>query len=116
MGIKEDLEKTLTKLKEVNGIEGYALVREDGLPLITNLKPEIDLINLCSSCANINQKGKELENFDNVIIQYSEGNNLIIKKVDDETLIFCLTSKNANLSEILQIVKKLSKECKGILG
>ena len=116
MGIKEDLEKTLLKLKNINGIEGYALVREDGLPLITNLKPEIDLINLCSSCANINQKGKELENFDNIIVEYSEGNNLIIKKTDDETLIFCLTSKNANISEILQIVKKVSKECKEILG
>lgn len=116
MGVKEDLEKTLLKLKNVNGIEGYALVREDGLPLITNLKSEIDLINLCSSCANINKKSSELESFDNVIIQYSEGNNIIIKKTDDETLLFCLTSKNANLSEILQIVKKISNECKGILG
>lgn len=115
MSIKENLEKTLLKLKNVNGIEGYALVKEDGLPLITNLKPEIDLINLCSSCANINQKGKELENFDNVIIEYSEGNNLIIKKTDEETLIFCLTSKNANLSEILQTIKKIAKECKDIL-
>jgi predicted regulator of Ras-like GTPase activity (Roadblock/LC7/MglB family) len=115
MGVKEDLEKVISEIKKVNGVEGYAFVREDGLPLINDLRKEIDLINLCSSCAAINQNGNNFNNYDTIIIEYSEGNNLIVKKTDEETLLVCLTSKNANLSEILQKMKIITKEIKKII-
>ncbi len=115
MGVKEDLEKVMSELKNVNGIEGYAFVREDGLPLITELGKDIDIINICSSCASINQSGGKLKNYNTVIIEYSEGNNVIVKKTDDETLMVCLTTKNANLSEILQKMNKVNKEIKKII-
>ncbi len=116
MGIKEDLEKILSELNNVNDITGYALVRDDGLPLITNLKNEIDLNNMCSSCASINQNTKSnFTNFDNVIIEYSEGNNVIVKKIGDETLLFSITSKNANLSNVIQKMKSISKQLEEIL-
>jgi predicted regulator of Ras-like GTPase activity (Roadblock/LC7/MglB family) len=116
MGVKENLEKVLSELKNVNGVEGYAFVREDGLPLINNLEKDIDLINLCSSCASINQSGNTLKNFNSVIIEYTEGNNLLIRKTDEETLLVCLTSKNANLSEILEKMKNLTKQIKMIIS
>jgi predicted regulator of Ras-like GTPase activity (Roadblock/LC7/MglB family) len=115
MGVKEDLEKVLFELDKVNGIEGYAFVREDGLPLIDNMKKEIDLINLSSSCASMNKSGNDFEGFDSIIIEYSEGNKIVIKKTDDETLLVCLTSKNANLSEILSKMKTINKEIKKII-
>lgn len=115
MGVKEDLEVVLSKLKNINGIEGYAFVREDGLPLINNLKKEVDKINLCSSSASIYKSGNTLNKFDSVIIEYTEGNKLIVKKTDEETLLVCLTAKNANLSEILKEMKKIIKEIKKII-
>ncbi len=115
MGVKEDLEKILSEMKNINGIEGYAFVREDGLPLINNLKKEIDLINLSSSCASINKSGNHFDGFDVIIIEYSEGNNLIVKKTDEETLLVCLTTKNANLSGILQEMKKITKQINKII-
>jgi predicted regulator of Ras-like GTPase activity (Roadblock/LC7/MglB family) len=115
MGVKENLEKVISELKNINGVEGYAFVREDGLPLINNLKKEIDLINLCSSSASIYKSGNTLHTFDSVIIEYTEGNNLIVKKTDEETLLVCLTTKNANLSEILKEMKKVTKEIKKII-
>lgn len=110
MGLKEDIEKILEQFKKINGVEGYAFVREDGLPLITELDKNIDLINLCSSCAAMNENGKKMSGYNTIIIEYSEGNNLIVKKTDDETLLVCLTTKNANLSEILQEMKRINTE------
>jgi predicted regulator of Ras-like GTPase activity (Roadblock/LC7/MglB family) len=115
MGVKENLEKVTSELKKINGVEGYAFVREDGLPLINDLRKDIDLINLCSSCASMNQSGNTFNGYNTVIIQYTEGNNLIVKKTDEETLLVCLTTKNANLSEILQKMKLVIMEIKKII-
>ncbi|MEM5883190.1 MAG: roadblock/LC7 domain-containing protein [Candidatus Aenigmatarchaeota archaeon] len=112
---KKELEDILKELEKIGDIIGSAIVRRDGLLIASGLPSEVNARAVAAMTAAIvgtsetSIKELEIGEFQQVIVNASEGQYVAIG-AGEEAILIALLRKNANIGLILLEMEKAAKK------
>ncbi|MEM5794037.1 MAG: roadblock/LC7 domain-containing protein [Candidatus Aenigmatarchaeota archaeon] len=112
---KKELEDVLKELEKIGDIIGSAIVRRDGLLIASGLPSEVNARAVAAMAAAIvgtsetSTKELEIGEFQQVIVNASEGQYVAIG-AGEEAILIALLRKNANIGLILLEMEKAAKK------
>jgi len=117
---EEQLEEPLEAMKDIQGVEGAAVVRRDGLLIVSNLPQDVDSDQLAAMTASTVGSGEtasqtlQIGGVQQVTVE-SEDGKLISTGAGDEGILTILTEPDVNMGLVLVEMKKAVKKIKRIL-
>jgi predicted regulator of Ras-like GTPase activity (Roadblock/LC7/MglB family) len=117
---EEKLKEPLEDLKDLQGVKGAAVVRRDGLLIVSNLPQEVDADQLAAMTASTVGSGETasgtlgIGDVEKVTVE-SEGGKLISTGAGEEGILTMLTESDVNMGLILVEMKKAVKKIKRVL-
>ncbi|MGC8812701.1 MAG: roadblock/LC7 domain-containing protein [Candidatus Aenigmatarchaeota archaeon] len=115
MAEKKELEDVLRELEKIGDIIGSAIVRRDGLLIASGLPSEVNARAVAAMAAAIvgtsetSTKELEIGEFQQVVVNASEGQYVAIG-AGEEAILIALLRKNANIGLILLEMEKAAKK------
>jgi|YelNatPaOPRAMG01_1025707.scaffolds.fasta_scaffold18067_7 predicted regulator of Ras-like GTPase activity (Roadblock/LC7/MglB family) len=115
MAEKKELEDVLKELEKIGDIIGSAIVRRDGLLIASGLPSEVNARAVAAMAAAIvgtsetSTKELEIGEFQQVVVNASEGQYVAIG-AGEEAILIALLRKNANIGLILLEMEKAAKK------
>ncbi|MEM5834471.1 MAG: roadblock/LC7 domain-containing protein [Candidatus Aenigmatarchaeota archaeon] len=112
---KKELEDVLKELEKIGDVIGSAIVRRDGLLIASGLPSEVNARAVAAMAAAIvgtsetSTKELEIGEFQQVIVNASEGQYVAIG-AGEEAILIALLRKNANIGLILLEMEKAAKK------
>jgi predicted regulator of Ras-like GTPase activity (Roadblock/LC7/MglB family) len=112
---KKELEDVLKELEKIGDIIGSAIVRRDGLLIASGLPSEVNARAVAAMAAAIvgtsetSTKELEIGEFQQVIVNASEGQYVAIG-AGEEAILIALLRKDANIGLILLEMEKAAKK------
>ncbi len=112
---KSELEDVLKELEKIGDIIGSAIVRRDGLLIASGLPSEVNARAVAAMAAAIvgtsetSTKELEIGEFQQVVVNASEGQYVVIG-AGEEAILIALLRKNANIGLILLEMEKAAKK------
>lgn len=121
MASKEDkLKDPLSELDDIQGVRGAAVVRRDGLLIVSNLPSDIDADQLAAMTASTVGSGETASEtlsigaVEQVTVESEEG-KLISTGAGSEGILTILTDSDVNMGLVLVEMKKAAKKIKRVL-
>ncbi|MCJ7429373.1 MAG: roadblock/LC7 domain-containing protein [Candidatus Nanohaloarchaeota archaeon QJJ-5] len=117
---EEKLKDPLDDLKDIQGVTGAAVVRRDGLLIVSNLPQDIDADQLAAMTASTVGSGEtasqtlSIGEVQQVTVE-SEDGKLISTGAGDEGILTILTDPDVNMGLVLVEMKKSVKKIKRVL-
>lgn len=117
---EEKLKDPLDDLKDIQGVTGAAVVRRDGLLIVSNLPQDIDADQLAAMTASTVGSGEtasqtlSIGEVQKVTVE-SEDGKLISTGAGDEGILTILAEPDVNMGLVLVEMKKSVKKIKRVL-
>ncbi|MDY6770749.1 MAG: roadblock/LC7 domain-containing protein [Candidatus Nanohaloarchaea archaeon] len=117
---EEELKEPLGDLDDIQGVKGAAVVRRDGLLIVSNLPEDIDADQLAAMTASTVGSGEtasetlEIGTVEQVTVESEQG-KLISTGAGDEGILTILTDPDVNMGLVLVQMKKATKKIKRVL-
>lgn len=117
---EEKLKDPLDDLKDIQGVTGAAVVRRDGLLIVSNLPQDIDADQLAAMTASTVGSGEtasetlSIGDVQQVTVESQDG-KLISTGAGDEGILTILTDPDVNMGLVLVEMKKSVKKIKRVL-
>ncbi len=117
---EEKLKKPLDDLQDIQGVRGAAIVRRDGLLIVSNLPNEVDSDQLAAMTASTLGSGEtasetlNIGDVNQVTIESEEG-KLISTGAGEEGILTVLTDADINMGLVLVEMGKAADSIKRVL-
>lgn len=117
---EEKLKEPLEGLKEIEGVKGAAVVRRDGLLIVSNLPADIDADQLAAMTASTLGSGEtasetlKIGSVNQVTVE-SENGKLISTGAGENGILTVLTKDDINMGLVLVEMNDAAKKIKRIL-
>jgi len=117
---EEKLRDPLADLDDIQGVSGGAVVRRDGLLIVSNLPQDIDADQLAAMTASTVGSGEtasqtlEIGSVEQVTVE-AENGKLISTGAGTEAILTLLTNPDVNMGLVLVEMKKAVKKIKRVL-
>lgn len=117
---EEKLKKPLETLQDIQGVRGAAIVRRDGLLIVSNLPSEVDSDQLAAMTASTLGSGETASETLNIgevnqVTIESEDGKLISTGAGEEGILTVLTDADINMGLVLVEMGKAADNIKRIL-
>lgn len=117
---EEKLKEPLEDLQDIQGVKGAAIVRRDGLLIVSNLPTDVDSDQLAAMTASTLGSGETAsETLDigevNQVTIESEAGKLISTGAGEEGILTVLTDADINMGLVLVEMGKVTDKIKRIL-
>jgi predicted regulator of Ras-like GTPase activity (Roadblock/LC7/MglB family) len=117
---EEKLKEPLDDLQDIQGVKGAAVVRRDGLLIVSNLPQDIDADQLAAMTASTVGSGEtasetlQIGSVQQVTVE-AENGKLISTGAGEEGILTILTDSDVNMGLVLVEMKKAVKKIKRVL-
>lgn len=117
---EEQLKKPLKSIREIGNVKGSALVRRDGLMILSHLPEEVDSDQLAAMTASTVGSGETasntlaIGNVEQVIIESQQG-KLISTGAGEDAILTVITEENINTGKVLSEMERALEEILEIL-
>jgi len=117
---EEKLKDPLSELDDIKGVRGAAVVRRDGLLIVSNLPQDIDADQLAAMTASTVGSGEtasqtlQIGTVEQVTVESEQG-KLISTGAGEEGILTILTDSDVNMGLVLVEMKKAAGKIKRVL-